>query len=132
MRSDAPKALDLPIGETMADKKVEEFSAIGKQTMARAYSAMDYYFDHLKKTVASAPSGGTEFGEKVKACAEQNISATQEFVRELSYAKDIQDILRIQMEFMRSQMETFGEQARDLGDAFVKAASGPAKPPHSR
>jgi hypothetical protein len=132
MRSDAPTALDLPIGETMADKKLEEFSAIGKQTMARAYSAMDYYFDHLKKTVASAPSGGTEFGEKVKACAEQNISATQEFVRELSYAKDIQDILRIQMEFMRSQMETFGEQARDLGDAFVKAASGPAKPPHSR
>jgi hypothetical protein len=132
MRSDAPTALDLPIGETMADKKLEEFSAIGKQTMARAYSAMDYYFDHLKKTVASAPSGGTEFGEKVKACAEQNISATQEFVRELSYAKDIQDILRIQMEFMRSQMETFGEQAKDLGDAFVKAASGPAKPPHSR
>jgi hypothetical protein len=132
MRSDAPTALDLPIGETMADKKVEEFSAIGKQTMARAYSAMDYYFDHLKKTVASAPSGGTELGEKVKACAEQNISATQEFVRELSYAKDIQDILRIQMKFMRSQMETFGEQARDLGDAFVKAASGPAKPPHSR
>jgi hypothetical protein len=67
-----------------------ELSAIGKQTMARAYSAMDYYFDHLKKTVASAPSGGTEFGEKVKACAEQNISATQEFVRELGYAKDIQ------------------------------------------
>ena len=59
--------------------------------MARAYSAMDYYFDHLKKTVASAPTGGTEFGEKIKACAEQNISATQEFVRDLSYAKDIQD-----------------------------------------
>ena len=30
----------------------DEFGAIGKQTMARA--------------------GGTEFGEKVKACAEQN------------------------------------------------------------
>ena len=44
---------------------------------------MDYYFDHLKKTVASAPSGGTEFGEKVKACA------TQEFVSELSYAADV-------------------------------------------
>ena len=53
-----------------------EFSAVGNPTMARAYSAMDYYFDHLKKTVASAPTGGTEFGEKVKACAEQNISAT--------------------------------------------------------
>jgi len=113
----------------MAKEKSEgdEFSAIGKQTMARAYSAMDYYFDHLKKTVASAPSGGTEFGEKVKACAEQNISGTQEFVRELSYAKDIQDMLRIQMEFMRSQMEAFGEQAKDLGEAYIKAASGQTK-----
>ena len=118
----------------MAKEKSEgdEFNAIGKQTMARAYSAMDYYFDHLKKTVASAPSGGTEFGEKVKACAEQNISATQEFVRELSYAKDIQDMLRIQMEFMRSQMEAFGEQAKDLSEAYIKAASGQtAKAPQS-
>jgi hypothetical protein len=43
----------------------------------------DYYFDHLKQTVASAPSGGTEFGKKVKACAEQNIASTQQFVRDL-------------------------------------------------
>jgi hypothetical protein len=115
----------------MAKEKSEgdKFSAIGKQTMARSYSAMDYYFDHLKKTIASAPSGGTEFGEKVKACAEQNISATQEFVRELSFAKDIQDMLRIQMEFMRSQMEAFGEQAKDLGEAYIQAASGQTKKP---
>jgi hypothetical protein len=109
-----------------------EFSAVGNPTMARAYSAMDYYFDHLKKTVASAPTGGTEFGEKVKACAEQNISATQEYVRELTYAKDIQDILRIQMEFVRSQLDAFGEQANSLGEAYVKAVSvqmGKPSPP---
>jgi len=110
--------------------KGEEFSAIGKQTTAHAYSAMDYYFDHLKKTVASAPSGGTEFGEKVKACAEQNIAATQEFVRDLSYAKDVQDMFRIQMEFMRTQMEAFAKQANSLGDAYIKAASGQTNKPH--
>ena len=115
------------------EKTRDELSAIGKQTMAHAYSAMDYYFDHLKKTVASAPAGGTEFGEKVKVYAEKNIAATQEFVRELSYAKDIQDMLRIQMEFMRSQLEAFGEQAKDLGEAYLKAASGQTtKPPQSR
>jgi hypothetical protein len=111
-----------------------EFGAIGKQTMTRAYSAMDYYFDHLKETIASAPSGGTEFGEKVKASAEQNISATQEYVRELTYAKDVQDILRIQMAFVRSQLVAFGEQAKkDLGEAYVKAVSGQTtKPPRAR
>ena len=111
----------------------DELGAIGKQTMTRAYSAMDYYFDHLRKTVTSAPSGGTEFGETVKACAEHNITATQEFVRDLSYAKDIQDMLRIQMEFMRSQLEAFGEQAKDLSEAYIKVASGQTtKPRQSR
>jgi hypothetical protein len=83
----------------MAKEKTrgEELSALGKQNMAHPYSAMDYYFDHLRKSVASAPTGATEFGEKVKAYAEKNIVATQEFVRDLSYAKDIQDVLRIQM-----------------------------------
>jgi hypothetical protein len=107
----------------------DELSVIGKHAVTHAYSAME----HLKKTVASAPTGGTEFGEKVKACAEQNISATQEFVRDLSYAKDIQDMLRIQMEFMRLQLEAFGEQAKNLSEAYIKAASGQmTKPPQSR
>jgi hypothetical protein len=106
-----------------------ELTAIGKQMMPHPYSAMDYYFDHLRKTVASAPSGGTEFGEKVKIYAEKNISATQEFVRDLSYAKGIQDMLRIQMEFMKTQLEAFREQANSLGEAYIKAASGQTKKP---
>jgi len=51
------------------------------------------------------------------------------FRRDLSYAKDIQDMLRIEMEFMRSQLEAFGEQAKDLGEAYIKAASGQTRKP---
>ena len=117
------------LDKVMAKTRGEELSALAKQTTAHAYSAMDYYFDHLKKTVASAPSGGTEFGEKVKACAKQNIAATKEFVRDLSYAKDIQDMFRIQMEFMRTQMEAFVEQANSIGEAYMKSASGQTRKP---
>ncbi len=99
--------------------KGEELSAIGKQTMAHAYSAMDYYFDHLKKTVASAPSGGNRIRRE----------SAQEFVRDLSYAKDVQDMFRIQMEFMQTQMEVFAKQANSLGDAYIKAASGQTNKP---
>jgi hypothetical protein len=105
----------------------DQLGIFGKQTTPPAWSPMDYYFDHLKESVASAPSGGTEFGEKIKTCAEQNISATQEYVRALTYAKDIQDIVRIQMEFVRAQLATFGEQAKDLGEAYIKAAANPPK-----
>ena len=39
-----------------------------------------------------------------------------------SEASAIQDILRIQMEFVRSQLEAFGEQAKELAEAYIKAA----------
>jgi hypothetical protein len=55
----------------------EELSAIGEQTMAHAYSAMDYYFDHLKETIASAPSGGTEFGENKSFCGAEHFGNTR-------------------------------------------------------
>ena len=42
-------------------------------------------------------------------------------------------MLRIQMEFMRLQLEAFGEQAKNLSEAYIKAPSGQmTKPPQSR
>jgi hypothetical protein len=31
------------------------------------------------------------------------------------------------MEFVRAQLATFGEQAKDLGEAYIKAAANPPK-----
>jgi hypothetical protein len=38
-------------------------------------------------------------------------------------------MFRIQMEFMRTQIETFAEQANSLGEAYLKAASGQTNKP---
>jgi hypothetical protein len=53
---------------------------------------MDYHFD-LKKTVASAPTRGNRARWEGEGFRGQNVAATQEFRRELSYAEDIQDML---------------------------------------
>jgi len=86
------------------------FGEMGKQAMEQAHQAVDTYFETLKKTVSSSPSGGTEFGEKMKSYAEKNIAATHEFVKQLGQAKDFQDILRIQAEFTQTQLSAFWEQ----------------------
>ena len=56
----------LDLEKAMAKEKSEgdKFSAVGKQTTTGSYSAMDYYFDHLKETIASPPSGGMELARK--------------------------------------------------------------------
>ena len=53
---------------TMAEdqKPADQMEAFSKDAMAQAHQAIDTYFDFLEKSVASFPSGGTDFGEKLK------------------------------------------------------------------
>jgi len=100
-----------------------------EETKEQALCAADTYFDFLNKTISSFPSEGTEFGEKLKSFAEKNIAATQEFIKQFSRAKDFQDALRIQTEFMQTQMYAFGEQTKSLAEAFIKTATSEVKVP---
>jgi hypothetical protein len=104
-------------------KPVEELSGIAEQTMEQARGAVDVYFDYLKQAISSTPSGGTELGEKLKSYAEKNVSTTHEFVKQLSQAKDFQEMVRIQTEFMQSLVNTFGEQTKSLAEAYTKTAA---------
>ena len=108
-------------------KESSKQSGAARQTMAPAYWAMDYYFDNLKKIVSSAPSGNTELGEKLKGYAEENIAATHDFIKRLTEARDFEAVLRIQNEFIHSQLKAFGEQAGNLGETYTKSAIDPAK-----
>ena len=88
---------------------------------------MDYYLDTLKKAVSSAPSGGTEFGEKLKGYAEENIRATHDLIRQLTEARDFEAVLRIQNRFIRSQLEALGQQAESFGEIYTKPSIDPGK-----
>jgi hypothetical protein len=117
--------------ETMAkdQKASDQMDAFSKQAMAQAHEALDAYFDFLKKTVSSFPSGGTDLGEKLKDQSVQNITAMHELVKRLSRAKDFEEVLRIQTAFMHSQLNVLGTQAASLGEAYTKEASGGVKMP---
>jgi hypothetical protein len=107
----------------------DQMDAFSKQAMAQAHEALDTYFDFLKKTASSFPSGGTDLGEKLKDQGVQNITAVHELVKRLGQAKDFEEVLRIQTEFMQSQLHAFGEQIRSLGEAYTKEAAGGVKMP---
>ena len=62
-------------------------------------------------------------GEKLKSAAQKNLALTYEFAQKLSHAKNFNDIIRIQTEFVQTQLESFGEQAKSIGEAVgFKAA----------
>jgi hypothetical protein len=101
-----------------------------EETKQQALGAADTYFDFLNKTISSfLLQGGTEFGEKLKSFAEKNVATTHHFIQQLSQAKDFQDALRMQTEFMQTQMQAFAEQATSLAEAFTKTAASEVKMP---
>jgi hypothetical protein len=104
-------------------KPIEELSGIAKESIEQARGAVDIYFETLRKAVSSYPTGGTEFGEKLKNYAERNVSTTHEYVKQLSHAKDFQEMIRIQTEFMQSLMGAFGEQTKSLTEAYTKTTA---------
>ena len=102
------------------------------QTTEQARGAVDMYFDFLRKAISSYPTGGTEVGEKLKSYAEKNVALMHEHVQRLSRAKDFQEIVRRQTEFMQTQMNAFGEQTKSVSEAFTKAASDAVKTPFQK
>jgi hypothetical protein len=86
----------------------------------------------VQKALSSFPLGGTEFGEKLQSYAEKNIAATNEYVRKLSEAKDLQEVSRIQTEFIQTQFNVLGEQTKSLAETFTKASTEAVKTPFQK
>ena len=98
-------------------KSLEELKAHAeralKQTAEQIRGASDNYFTFIQRAMSSYPSGGTELAEELKSYTKKNIAAAEEFVDKLSQAKDLQDVVRIQTEFVQMQLNAFGEQAKN-------------------
>jgi hypothetical protein len=106
----------LPEIETAVEETIER-----RQEETRRM--VDSYFDFLQKAIASIPSGGTPFGEKLKSYSQTNIETARDYMRKLSQAKDFREVLRIQSDFARAQYSAFSGQAFDLSEAYTKAAA---------
>ena len=100
-----------------------------EQTMNQTREAMAQYFNFVQSAFSSFPLSNDEFTEKMKRFTEENIATAQEYVQKLSQAKDLQDVMRIQTEYMQGQFQVFGEQTRSLTEAFTKATAGLVKNP---
>jgi phasin len=61
------------------------------------------------------PAQMKELGVKAMSFAETNVKAAFDLAQKLVHAKDVQEILALQSEYVRMQMAAIQEQARELG-----------------
>jgi len=108
----------------MANENVERFV---EQSMNQTQGAMEQYFSFVQNAFSSFPMTSPELTEKIKSFTEENLATSREFVQQLSRAKDIQDVIRIQCTYMQDQFRAFTEQTKSLTETFTKAATGSMK-----
>ena len=106
-----------------------------EQSVEQARKAVDNFMAAAQKTVttletqaSSAQSSAMDVGQKAIGFAEQNIANSFEFAQKLVRAKDIQEVMALQQEYLQSQIKTLSEQAKDLGTSAAKVAMDSAKP----
>jgi phasin len=105
-----------------------------EQSVEQAKKAVDGFLTAAQKTAvtlesqaSTAQSSAKDVGQKVMGFAEQNITNSFEFAQKLVRAKDIQEVMALQQEFLKSQMQAMQAQAKDLGATATKAVMD-AKP----
>jgi Phasin protein len=107
--------------ETLTASAVQIADQITKQTQD--------YFGWLQETMPAFPWSNTNLNRILLRNATQNISATVAFAQKLSQARNFQDVVKIQTEFMEKQMNSFNEQAKIPGEIYTKAVEDAMKAP---
>jgi phasin len=114
----------------MIEPKLEvpaELRDLAEKTIDQAEKAFGMFFDAAAKSMASVPNPGSEISKQALTFTEQNMRAAFEHARKLVHATDLQEALRIQSEFLRSQFTNAGEHMRQITGGVMSAAKDASK-----
>lgn len=101
----------------MAESKLEvpaELRDLAEKTIDQAERAFGLFFDAAGKSMAAIPGPGTDVSKQALSFTEQNMKAAFENARKLVHATDLQEAMRIQSEFLKSQFTNAGEHMREI------------------
>jgi len=99
-----------------------EMRDFAEKSVEQARKAFDSFMDAAQKASTTLESQQEEVGERARqanasavAYAEANIAATFAYAQKLVRAKDLHEMVAIQTEFAKSQVETLTKQINEKG-----------------
>jgi phasin len=107
----------------------KEMRDFAEKSVAQAKLAFDSFISATQHAVntaenqaASARTGAKEAGELAMTFAERNIASSFEFAQRLLRAKDPQEVAALHAEYVKSQIATLTDQAKELSKQAAKMA----------
>jgi len=100
----------------LAEKSVDEARRAFDNFVVAAQKATT----SLEGPAAAAQSGSKEMHDKVRTFAERNVATCFEFAQKFVHAKNIQEVMQIQAELVKTQLQAITAQTTELAGAAVK------------
>ncbi|WP_342359235.1 phasin [Terrarubrum flagellatum] len=97
-----------------AEKSVEQARKAFEGFLGAAQKAVDT----VQSQAASNQASAADFAKKAMTQAESNVTAAFEHATKLVRAKDPQEVMQLQSEYLKSQLATVQAQLKDLGTAM--------------
>ncbi len=113
-----------PDMRVFAEKSVEQ----AKQAFDGFVTAASHAVSTLEGQTETARQGAKDVAEKAMSFAQKNVAGSFEFMQKLVQAKDFQEVLRLQADYVKTQMQVLAEQAKELGESTTKAAKDATTP----
>jgi hypothetical protein len=100
------------------------------QIMERTKHAMETYVNWFENAMSTSPWSNNDFNKKLLNYATDNVTAAVGLVEKLSHAKNLEDVVKIQTEFISQQLNSFTEQTKTIMEICTKAAQDMTKHSH--
>lgn len=112
-----------------------EMREFAEKSVEQARKAVDGFMNAAQRTVEtlegsthSVQSGAKDAARKTFSYAEQNIAAAFDLAQKMVRAKDFQEAVQYQADYVRAQFEAMQSQMKELG-TLVQTSMKPPSPP---
>jgi phasin len=107
-----------------------EMRDFAEKSVEQARKAFEGFIGAAQKAVGTVessafalPAGVKDVGAKSMAYAEANVKAAFDHAQKLVHAKDLQEVMQLQAEYLKAQMAHLQEQAKEIGTTVQKAVT---------
>ena len=105
------------------ERSVEQARRAFDTFVSAAYGTATAFEDRA----AAVRKGSEDLRQRAMTFAEQNVASSFDFAHRLVHARDLPELIQVQSEFMKAQMQVLAEQARELGETASQTARNAAK-----
>ena len=118
---------EMPRGmQSMAEAGFDQARKGFEQFLAGAEQARG----SIEERGATVRASARDIRARAFACAETNVRASLDHAQALLHAKNVAEVMRLNVDYARTQMRVLAEQASEMSQIVGRAAIAAARPRH--